>query len=81
MDHGAPTEDLDSKHLGDFGNFEVEPDGTADVVVAVSPFPTEEYSVADHAVVIHQGRDDLETDPAGDAGARVGCGVIEGRMP
>lgn len=81
MDHGAPTDELDDKHLGDFGNFDVEADGTANVVVAVAPFPTAEYSVAGHAVMIHQGRDDLESDPAGDAGTRVGCGVIEARMP
>jgi Cu-Zn family superoxide dismutase len=81
MDHGAPTEDLDDKHLGDLGNFEAEADGTADMVVAISPFPTAEYNVAEHAVMIHEGRDDLETDPGGDAGTRVGCGVIEARMP
>jgi Cu-Zn family superoxide dismutase len=29
------------------------------------------------AVVMHEGADDYMTDPAGDAGARVACGVIE----
>jgi Cu-Zn family superoxide dismutase len=28
------------------------------------------------AIVIHQGLDDYQTDPAGDAGDRVACGVI-----
>ena len=28
------------------------------------------------AVVVHQGADDYRTDPAGDAGARIACGVI-----
>ena len=79
-DHGAPTASLDNKHLGDFGNFEAEADGTAEVVVAVAPFPTEEFSVVDHAVIVHEGRDDLSTDPAGAAGTRVGCGITEGRM-
>ena len=81
MEHGAPSDDVEEKHLGDFGNFEVAQDGTADVVVTSGPFPTGDYSVAGHAVIIHQGRDDLETDPAGDAGTRVGCGVIEPRNP
>ena len=80
-DHGGPSEDLENRHLGDFGNFEAEADGTADVVVTAGPFPTADYSVAGHAVVIHEGRDDLESDPAGDAGTRVGCGVIEPRNP
>ena len=30
------------------------------------------------AVVIHEGADDYETDPAGAAGARIACGVIKG---
>ena len=33
--------------------------------------------VRGRALVIHSGRDDLETDPAGDSGDRVGCGVVE----
>lgn len=78
-EHGAPTDPLDAKHLGDFGNFEAGPDGTAEVVVAVAPFPTEEVGVTGHAVIVHEGRDDLASDPAGDAGSRVGCGVLEAR--
>jgi superoxide dismutase, Cu-Zn family len=31
------------------------------------------------AVVIHEGADDYETDPAGNAGDRIACGVIKGR--
>lgn len=30
------------------------------------------------AIVIHEGPDDYETDPAGAAGARIACGVLEG---
>jgi Cu-Zn family superoxide dismutase len=28
------------------------------------------------AIVIHQGPDDYVSDPAGDAGSRIACGVI-----
>jgi Cu-Zn family superoxide dismutase len=28
------------------------------------------------ALVIHEKADDLKTDPAGNAGARIACGVI-----
>ncbi len=33
-------------------------------------------SILQKAVVIHSAEDDLETQPDGDAGGRVGCGVI-----
>ena len=29
------------------------------------------------AVIIHAGKDDYKSDPTGDAGGRVACGVIE----
>ena len=29
------------------------------------------------AVVVHAGKDDYVTDPAGNAGDRIACGVIE----
>ena len=33
-------------------------------------------SVLDRAVIVHRGADDLVSQPGGDAGARVGCGVV-----
>jgi Cu-Zn family superoxide dismutase len=33
------------------------------------------------ALVIHQGKDDYRTDPAGDSGDRIACGVIKGSAP
>ena len=80
-DHGAPAEDMmDDKHLGDLGNIEVGADGMVETTLTVPNFDTSRYNVAGHAVVIHGGRDDLETDPAGDSGTPQGCGVIESRM-
>jgi Cu-Zn family superoxide dismutase len=29
------------------------------------------------ALVVHAGKDDYKTDPTGDAGGRIACGVIE----
>ena len=40
---------------------------------------TDRFSPEDimgRAVIIHAQRDDLHTDPSGDSGARIGCGVI-----
>lgn len=79
-DHGSRTEDDDDRHAGDLGNISANSNGTVETTVTVEDFEPSEYPVAGRAVVIHSGRDDLETDPAGDAGTRVGCGVIEARM-
>lgn len=45
-------------------------------------FYTERFTARDvigRAVIIHSQRDDFTSQPAGDAGQRIGCGVIEGR--
>ena len=69
-------------HGGDLPNVPVQDDG----VLAVEYFTDSvtlgegETSIFDDdgaAVVIHEGADDYMTDPAGDAGPRIACGVIE----
>ena len=75
--HGAPTDPRDERHKGDMGNLEADAEGIAvyDRVllnVTMDTPPT----VIGHVVVIHEGPDDLETDPSGDAGDPIACGVI-----
>lgn len=78
--HGG-LDDEDS-HAGDLGNIEVDEDGafsheiTTDKVTLI---PTEENTLNDEdgsALIIHAGEDDLETDPSGESGDRIACGVI-----
>ena len=80
--HGPPSASKLARHAGDLGNVTAGPDGVAAGVVADSLLalsgPT---SVLGHAVVVHAGRDDLETSPGGDAGARVACGVVREGEP
>jgi Cu-Zn family superoxide dismutase len=69
-------------HAGDMPNFTVSSDGNAvveimnpDVVLAAG----QKHSLlggAGAAVVVHSGADDYRSQPAGDAGGRVACGVI-----
>lgn len=75
MPHGAP--DDQKRHVGDLGNIEAGAGGNATYsrVDSVITFDGE-TSIIGHAVVIHGGEDDLQSQPSGDAGPRVGCGVI-----
>lgn len=75
--HGAPANTPATRHAGDLGNIEVGADGNAigtrvDSVLAFSG-PT---SIEGKGFIVHGGMDDLMSQPSGDAGARLGCGVI-----
>jgi len=73
--HGAP--DAAESHVGDLGNIMADASGNAHLDRVFSkPALTGEDSIIGHAVIVHGGRDDLESQPSGDAGARVACGVI-----
>jgi len=76
---GAPHAGPDDakRHVGDLGNIKVSEDGKAtykrvDKLVALNG----PNSVIGRSVIIHAAPDDLKTQPSGNAGARVGCGVI-----
>ena len=66
-------------HNGDFGNITIGADGkghlemTSDMLT-VKPGPN---SVVGKSVVFHEKADDLKSQPSGDAGGRLGCGVIK----
>jgi Cu-Zn family superoxide dismutase len=59
-------------HAGDMNNFTVLKDGTAKTTIVA---PHMKMGVG-AALVVHAGVDDLKTDPAGNAGDRVACGVV-----
>ena len=75
-EHGDPA-DADS-HLGDLGNVQADHAGNATVFV-VKKGATLDDSAASwsgRALIVHAKVDDLHSQPAGDAGARVACAVI-----
>ncbi|WP_420454597.1 superoxide dismutase family protein [Rubrivirga sp.] len=77
MDHGAPTDDVDSKHAGDFGNLTANASGTATATLTTDLLSLDgARPVEGRAVMVHANRDDLESDPGGMSGDRIGCGVI-----
>lgn len=78
--HGSPTDA--EHHAGDFGNIEAGPDGRAHLDVTLGFLEFEgPSSILGHAVVVHAGEDDLTSQPAGNSGARVACGVIGVSQP
>lgn len=68
-------------HAGDMPNFTVKANGTAKITVADPNVNLDDdahsvFANGGTALVIHEKADDLKTDPAGNAGARIACGVI-----
>jgi Cu-Zn family superoxide dismutase len=78
--HGA---DNAQGHLGDLSNIEAGQDGkvSADIVAPhISLAKTEHNTIFDGdgtALVIHEKEDDGKTDPSGNSGNRIACGVLK----
>lgn len=76
--HGLMNQE--GPHAGDMPNLHVPADGKLQVEVlnpTVSLSGESALLDADgSALVIHAGADDYKTDPAGNAGGRIACGVI-----
>jgi superoxide dismutase, Cu-Zn family len=73
--HGPP--DTVHRHAGDFGNLIADATGRAhyervDTMITMEGL----NSIIGRAVIVHEKTDDLRTQPTGNAGARVACGVI-----
>lgn len=74
--HGAP--DAQEHHAGDLGNFEADSQGVAHYVIKSSDLKLNgDQSIIGRAIIIHSDKDDFVTQPSGNAGSRVGCGIIE----
>jgi Cu-Zn family superoxide dismutase len=81
---GAPHGCLDAarRHAGDLGNVTIEPDGTGrfekatEMLALAGP-----RSVLGRSIVLHAGADDCTTQPAGNSGARMACGVVQAGAP
>jgi Cu-Zn family superoxide dismutase len=73
--HGGPG--APEHHAGDLGNAIAGDDGKTMLVLESADFTVGgENSVLGKAIVVHASPDDLTSQPAGNSGARVGCGVI-----
>lgn len=79
-EHGFQSEG--GPHAGDMVNLNVPESGevtfeTINTMITISGGENELLDDDGSALVIHEGADDYASQPAGEAGARIACGVIE----
>jgi Cu-Zn family superoxide dismutase len=72
----------DGQHAGDMPNLQIPLSGSLTLVVVNKEItlekgkPNSVFHAGGTAIVIHADKDDYKSDPAGNAGARIACGVI-----
>lgn len=79
-EHG--TENPRGPHAGDLPNITVEAAGqghleVTNTRVTLKPGSDSLLDGRGTSLVVHEGPDDMRTDPAGNSGRRIACGVIE----
>lgn len=75
--HGAPS--ATPHQAGDLGNIIAGADGRAEINIHANGVSLDKgnYSISGRALIVHTDADDLTTQPTGNAGARLACGVIK----
>jgi len=81
--HGSESELPNHPHAGDLPNLVVNANGVGHLNAktthaTLSDGPISVFDANGSALIIHAAPDDLHTDPTGNSGARIACGVIEG---
>ncbi len=83
--HGILAET--GRHAGDLPNIDVPASGTLNVdlfLTGVSLTPGSPINLHDQdgaSFVVHAGPDDYKTDPSGNSGGRIACGVLQVAKP
>lgn len=76
MPHGGPLGP--QRHVGDLGNIEADASGNARYSQSFSDLKLDgDTSIIGRSVIVHAKADDYKSQPSGDAGGRIACGVIE----
>jgi len=66
-------------HMGDFPNLVAGADGRATLSAELPGGMAELFDADGAAVLIHANADDYRTDPSGNSGGRIACGVLTRR--
>ena len=80
--HGSPN--TDAHHAGDFGNLMVNDNSTGEVheeFISHSISLSGDNTILGHGLIVHANEDDLHSQPTGNSGARVACGIIGTMKP
>lgn len=75
--HGGPDSPPGQRHVGDLGNLDANKDGIAhynrvDTLISLKG----KDSIIGLSVIVHADPDDLKSQPSGNSGKRIACGVI-----
>ena len=73
--HGGPS--TAEHHAGDLGNLTADATGRVHLEWTGKLQLNGPDSIVGKSVVVHEKEDDLKTDPAGNSGTRIACGVIQ----
>jgi len=77
--HGSLSPD--GRHAGDLPNVVIHPGGSGALSADLPGTPEEVrawlFDADGSAIVVHADPDDYKTDPSGNSGARIACGVIK----
>lgn len=75
-DHAGPG--APKKHVGDLGNLVADAKGNAKKKILLSNEEVKQLDmISGKALIIHANADDLVSNPSGNAGDRIACGIIE----
>lgn len=83
--HWNPTNQQHGKwgsasfHLGDIGNVSLDATGKGTLEMETNLWTIggdDKSNILNRSVIVHSGMDDFTTQPTGNAGSRIGCGVI-----
>lgn len=72
----------DAFHSGDIGNVELDKDGKGTKELETDRWTIggdSTTNILNRSIIVHGGVDDFKTQPTGNAGNRIGCGIINRR--
>lgn len=76
--HGSPEDPIGTHHSGDLPNITSNSEGVAEIYFKTKAFTIEpsRFSILGRSVILHEDMDDHKSQPAGNSGKRIACGII-----